>query len=331
MKLRESHWVSLLFVCASMTLCLNAVNAAAPKAKTKSGYVDPGIDTAMVKTQTTLFVNPNINSTKISALRPGDLTVLVSRDVQNGWRNVIQYSSGRQGWVRSSRLFLPSYTKHPSSGRVLSGVPLGTETPPVIEVINDTNVNLYLHLDNIAEVSVGPHQTKSLQVRAGIFSFNAAGPKVLPDFGHMAFLDGERYPWHFFIQSTSQAKEKGTLSPALNSEYNTLLASIKTQKAEIAIEKQQVDTDRLALNKQYDDTKVEFDNIDINRPKLDHSDENAVNTFNSLLDKANADLDTHKKLLDQFNAKVDACNSKIDALIAQQKRLDEIEQAVNAR
>lgn len=331
MKLRENRWVSLLFVCASMMICLNAVNAAAPKAKTKPAYVDPGIDTAMVKTQTNLFVNPDTNSAKISALRPGDLTVLVSRDVQNGWLNVIQFSSGRQGWVRSNRLFSPSYTKRPSSGTVLTGVSLGTETPPIIEVTNDTNVNLYLHLDNLAEVSVSPHQTKFLKVRAGIFSFNAAGPNLRPDFGHMAFLDGERYPWHFFVRAASHAKEKGTLSPALNSEYNALLAVVKNQNAEIAIEKQQLDVDRLAVHKQQDETNVELDYIDANQPKLDHSDENAVNAFNILVRKANADLQVHKELLNQFNAKIDAYNAHLSALDVQQHRLDEIKQSVNAR
>ena len=331
MKLRESRWVSLLFVCASMTLCLNATNAAAPKDKTKSGHVDLGIDTARVKTQTVLFVSPDTSSAKISVLYADDLTVLVSRNVQNGWRNVIQYSSGRQGWVLSNRLFPPFYTKHPSPGTVLTGVPLGTTTPPIIEVTNDTDVNLYLHLENLAEVSVRPHQTKSLQVRAGIFSFNAAAPNVSPDFGHMAFLDGIRYTLHFSVRFTNQAKEKGTLSPALNSEYNALLASIKRQNSEVAIEKLQMDIDKLALNKQADDMKADFDNVDTNRPKIDPSDQNAIDAFNGLVVKANTDLDTHKQLLDQFNAKVDAYNSHLDALIAQQKRIHAIEQFVNAR
>lgn len=288
----------------------------------------------MVKTQTALFVEPNSNAAKISILHPGDLTVLVSSDTTSGWLKVIHYDSGRQGWVRANRMFPTVYTHHKTPGKVINGVPLGTSEPPIIEVQNDSDISLYLHLDKLAEVYVSPHTTKSISIQAGIFAFNASGPKVLPDFGSMAFLPGTKYPWRFFIGSARQHRSQSVVTPALTAEYNMLLAEVKVEQDETKIERQQHDEDKAALDKHSEKVsekvKVEADDIDAKRPLLDHSDEKAVDDFNRLVDSTNDDANIYKKMLEQFNAKVDAFNAHLATLNAKRQRLADIEEIVNA-
>lgn len=320
----------LLLSCGNHFACADGNNSGNKKQHQAATRPDPGVDTAMVKTQTALFADPSIGATKISTLHPGDLTVLVSRDLWDGWIRVIHYESGRQGWVRANRMFPPVYTHHKNPSKVLNGMPLGTSDPPVIEVQNDSDINLYLHLDKLAEVYVSPHTTRTVSVQAGIFAFNASGPKVLPDFGYMAFLPGNKYPWRFFIGSARQHRSQSVLTPALTAEYYTLLAEVKVEQDETKIERQQHDVDKAALEKQSEKVKAESDDIDAKRPLLDHSDGKAVDDFNRLVGSANDDSNTYKKMLEQFNAKVDAFNAHLATLNAKRQRLANIEEIVNA-
>ena len=314
--------------------CLNPAHANTQKSiharQQSKPYVDLGVDTATVKTQTVLLSDPSITSTKIGVLRPGDLTVLVSRDIWNGWLRVIQYSSGRQGWVLVNRLLTPEYTKHRKPSMVLTGTALGTDVPPVIEVDNQSDVQLYLHVDKLAEMSVNPHSIKSFTVQAGLFPFNAAGANVLPDFGYIAFLNGTKYPWRFFTRPHHQHKQQTLVTSEIITKYNALSADVKAKRQEAAIEKKQVDDARIALDSQDDKVKSEFSDIETKRTSLDHSDDKAVNAFNNFVDTANSDLETDKGMKEAFNAKVDAYNSLISSLDVEQKQLDDLEESVNA-
>ena len=320
--------VALIFVL--LVTQTNGTQADGKKQHQTATRLDPGVDTAMVKTQTALFVDPSIDAARISTLHPGELMVLVSRDLWDGWFRVIHFDTGRQGWVRANRMFAPVYTQHKNRGKILNGVSLGTSDPPVIEVQNDSDINLYLHLDKLAEVYVSPHTTKTVTIQAGIFAFNASGPKVLPDFGSMAFLPGTKYPWRFFVRSVREHKGQSVVTPALTAEYNTLLADVNVGQEEIKIESQQRDVDKATLDNQAEKVKTETSDIDAKRLMLDHSNQKAVDDFNRLVDSANDDSATYKKMLEQFNAKVDAYNEHLTTLKAKQHRLTDIEEIVNA-
>jgi hypothetical protein len=321
----------IIVISALLLICAGVTYAGVTKHFSKEQNVpaDLGVDTAVVKTPTSLFVDPDTASAKIGILRPNDLTVLVSRDIWNGWYRIIQYSSGHQGWVRANRLFPPIYTSHRKPGVTISAISTGTSDPPVMEVNNDSDIRLYLHVDKLAEMSVSPHTTQSLPVKAGIFSFNAAGPNVLPDFGFIAFLNGNKYPWRFFIRSAHTQKAQSIVTPQMISDYNIKLADVNAKQATVEIEKQQIDDARDALHKQGDKVKAEADDIDLKRASLDHSDEKSVSDFNSLVDTSNSDLDTYNKMKDDFNTRVVAYNSYLDTLNAEKQQLDALESAVN--
>ena len=318
----------------SLWCCISFAQAGAKKyvgtRRQTAVHLDPGVDTAMVKTPTALFAEPSIDAVRVSILRHGDLTVLVSKDIWNGWFRVIQFDSGRQGWVRVNRMFPPIYTHHRAAGVILNGVSLGIGDPPIIEVHNESGTNLYLHLDKLAEIHVSPFTTKSVTVQAGIFAFNASGPKVLPDFGSMAFLPGTKYPWRFFIGSTYGLKKRDKVAPALIAEYNSLLRDVSTGEAATKIERSQSDVDKAALDQAGVKARAESDNLDATRPLLDHTSDRAISDFNRLVGSANDDANTYRKMLAQFNAEADAFNDHLATLNAKKHRLMEIEEVVNA-
>ena len=325
--------IAFVLILTCLLGCTGAVQAdnQSPdlKGPRKSTHFDLGVDTAMVKTQTILFTNPDIASAKIGVLRRSELMVLVSREKWNGWYRVIQYSSGHQGWVVANRLHEPEYTKHRNPGLTLSSTPTSANTSPVMELNNDTDYNLYLHIDTLSEITIKPHTIKPLVVRAGIFSFNAAVPDHTPNFGYMAFLSGSKYPWRFYVSHTHEFSPQPLVTPQMIANYNIKIADVDAKKAEAKIEKKQIEDDRYALQKQGDVVKAEMDNIDAKRALLNRSDQKAVDDFNGLVVSSNNDSDFYQNARREFNAKVDTYNSLCDALSAEDQQLYTLEGAVN--
>ena len=296
----------------------------------KSVHSDLGVDTAMVRAQTILFASPDINSTKINVLHRGELTVLVSRDIWDGWLSVVQVSSGRQGWVRLNRLFNPIYTAHRNPDVTLQSISTGTVDAPILEVNNDSESILYLHIDKLAEVSIPSHTTRSIIVQAGIFSFNAASPNALPDFGHIAFLPGSRYLDRYTIHSADHQKKPDLATPDVIAEYKKLLPEVASGQAAEDLARQQNTDARDALTKQSIKSKTEYNNVEAQRLQLDHTDSKAVDDFNLLVAVANNDADTYQKMEDSYNAKVAAFNDYYAVLKVKRERLIVLQDIVNA-
>ena len=122
-------------------------------------WKDPGVDVGVVKTATALFTQPDAASAKISALRPQDWTVLVSRHAENGWLHVIWLSSCRLGWVRANRVSV-RYTRHPNQGMDLPSEQTGTDAPPILVVTNDSDRMLYLHFSDQPEMRVAAYNAR---------------------------------------------------------------------------------------------------------------------------------------------------------------------------
>lgn len=199
-----------------------------------------------------------------------------------------------------------------------------------MEVKNDTDYDLYLHIDKLAEILIRPHTTKPLTVQSGTFHFNAAVSGYPPNFGYIAFFSGNEYPWRFFISHAHEHDQQSLVTPQMIADYNAKLADVNTKQAEIKIEKQQIDDARSALQKQDDKVKAESNDIDTRRVALDHSDEKAVADFNLLVVTENNDLDSYNKMNSDFNARIIAYNSYLDAWKAEKQQLDALGDTINA-
>lgn len=312
------------------TGAVQANNKPGLKRPQKIVHSDLGMDTAMVKTQTILFANPDINSAKVNALCRGELTVLVSRDVWNGWLSIVQVSSGRQGWVRLNRLFNPIYTAHRNPDVTLQSISTGTIDAPILEVNNDSDNILYLHIDKLAEISIASHTTRSIVVQAGIFSFNAASPNVLPDFGHMAFLPGSRYLDRYTTYSAGHQKKPDLATLNVIAEYKRLLPEVEAGQAEEDLARRQNAVDGDALTKQSIKSKTEYNNLEVQRIQLDRLNSKAVDDFNLLVAVANNDADTCQNMEGSYNAKVEAFNDYHAVLKVKWDRLIVLQDIVNA-
>src|SRR5258708_34967163 len=125
--------------------------------------IDRGVDTGIVKLPTILFAEPSADGMRIGTLRKGDLTVLVSRQTSNGWLNVIQFTSGRQGWVKSANLIV-HYTLHKSVGLDFRGELTGTTDLPEISITNDSANGLFLHLSTMPDRYISSFATHKITV-----------------------------------------------------------------------------------------------------------------------------------------------------------------------
>lgn len=288
-----------------------------------------GVDTGIVKAATALFLEPNGTATKIGVLGKGDLLVLVSRDTSDGWLNVIQFSSGRQGWVKAERL-ITHYTQRRTSALELRGELLGSPDPPTVQITNDSDKSFYVHLGTLPEFQVKPHTTRNVTVSAGLLTFNAAAPNVLPVFGSNHFLNGTTYNWRFFIRRHASQRTPRPVDPNLVAECKRLQAEVDTSAVEVKIEKRQIDADRSALEFQTQTWKRHSEEMEAHRQTLDRTDQSAVDAFNDLVRQVNKELEALQEAERRFDAEIEAYNTKLNALHSARQRLEKLSDAINA-
>jgi hypothetical protein len=288
-----------------------------------------GVDTGVIKAATALFLEPNGTAAKIGALRKGDLMVLVARETTDGWLNVIQFSSGRQGWVKAERL-ITHYTRHRTSMLELRGELLGSLDPPTVEITNDSEKSFYVHLGALPEFNVKPHTTRKVAVSAGLLSFNAAAANVLPIFGSNHFVNGSTYTWRFFIRRHASQRTPRPVDPNLVAECKRLQAEVDTSSVEVKIEKRQIDADRSALELQTQTWKRHSEEMEERRRTLDRTDQSAIDAFNELVKQVNKELDALQEAEQRFDAEIEAYNTKLNALINARQRLEKLSDTINA-
>ncbi len=288
---------------------------------------DPGVDTGLVKAATALFTEPSASSTRISALRKGDLTVLVSRVPSSGWLKVVQFTTGRQGWVKADRLIV-RYTKRRAPGLDFRRELLGTTELPSVQISNASHKVLFVHIGSLPEIQIQPYTSKSLTIDSGAYSYNAASPGVIPAFGSMAFVTGGKYTWTFTIGKTGTGTRRKA-DPALIAEMNKLQAEVDAAAAEVRFQKQQIDADQAALTQKREAARRRSEEIEAQREKLDRSDGAAVDAFNKSVDAVNAELGSIREAEERLDALIELYNTKVEALNASEQRLDALADKIN--
>ena len=294
-----------------------------------SVQVDPGVDTGIVKTVTALFREPNIRSTQIGTLHKGALTVLVSREKTNGWLNVIQYTSGHQGWVEARALVL-HYTHHRSAETSLHRELMGTVAAPELNVVNAAGVGMFIHLDTTPETYIAPNMSKKIDVPTGVHTYNAAAPNVIPDFGSCDFLNGGRYSWTFTIAHARQSKTRIPVSQATINESKKLQVDVDARTLELRVEKQQIDTDRTVLRQQQSKWQSDSDALNALQQRLDRTSQEEINRYNGFVEALNNELTALREAERRFDAEVEAYNSNLNLVNRKKRRLQEIANLINS-
>lgn len=159
---------------------------------------DVGVDLAVVAVEEiNMRDQPNESSSLIKKLSYGSLLVVVDREKNNGWINVIDVESGKDGWVKADDIDV-KYTQKRQPTSQLDRSPTSSTRPPEIEVFNDSNVTLYLNFGG-SKYTILANDSVKFTIEPGRYKFYASSPGVLPDFGEDMIQTGFSYIWRFYI------------------------------------------------------------------------------------------------------------------------------------
>ncbi len=291
---------------------------------------DFGVDIGIARQPTVIFVAPSSKAQIIGRLRRGELTVLVSRTRSNGWLNVIQRSTGHQGWVLAGKLSL-KYTTHQLKGFSFATEATGTVDPPQLTISNSSDQACYIHIGTYQEVAVVPHVTKTISIGSGIYHYNASAANVTPLFGWCDFVNGSRYRWNFFIVRGGVKHRSTHVSQATINENRQLQTEIDRLVSLQAVADSQISSDRLSLKLSESQLKVDQDGLDQQRLALDRTSQFAIDQFNSQVEKVNQESEDVQVATKKFNLEVEEYNVNVETLTRLRRRQREIEIQINGQ
>lgn len=164
---------------------------------------DLGVDLAVVAVkEVNLREQPDPSSAIIKTLKYGSLLVLISREDNNSWYNVIDVESGKEGWI-ISKLVDVRYTQNRQPVAQLERQRGNSTKQPEVTITNDSNVTLYLNFGG-SRYTIASNDSTSFTISPGQYKFYATSPGILPDFGEENFEMGYKYTWRFYIVTQSK-------------------------------------------------------------------------------------------------------------------------------
>jgi hypothetical protein len=161
---------------------------------------DLGVDLAVpTSLPISLRKDPSSSSAQILRVNDRDLLVLVDREPTQGWYDVIDVHSGKEGWVSQDEVRI-QFTSHPKPDAKFSVEYTGTDSPPDVLVENETESVLSLKVGEDHRY-IQPRSHLQIHVPLGTFRFYASVPDVLPASGTQTFERGSRYSWKFWVET----------------------------------------------------------------------------------------------------------------------------------
>ena len=161
---------------------------------------DVGADLAIpVRSMVAFVEEPDASAATIRKVSERDTLVLIDREPRNGWYDVIDVRSGREGWVNQNDVEI-IFTKHPEASAKFSEEYLGSDAAPKVDVVNQTSDSLDLKVGQ-TYYTVQPKSQISVPIPAGTFSYYATEPGVIPAMGKQEFKRGYGYTWTFWVET----------------------------------------------------------------------------------------------------------------------------------
>ncbi len=147
--------------------------------------------------QANLRTGPGTEFSKISSLRPGKQIFIVSGDPENGFYNIIDIATNREGYVSRTCVKLGKEVQKNEGGIFTPSGESSTEDPE-IEIFNNTSRTLTLKL-NTETYSFSPYKRRTLTLSPGRYDYRASAPGIIPDIGVESMESNTRYSWEFYI------------------------------------------------------------------------------------------------------------------------------------
>ncbi|PZW40451.1 SH3 domain-containing protein [Mesonia algae] len=153
-----------------------------------------------VTKQVNFRTESNTTCKVISSLPRGAALFVISKDKINGFYQVLDIDTNKEGFVHSSFVQLDRILPKNKDG-IFTPVGKTSSEKPVIKIFNNTVKTLTLKL-NDKLYSFSPKERKTLTLSSGSYSYRASAPGVLPDYGTELMKNSFEYEWSFYISTT---------------------------------------------------------------------------------------------------------------------------------
>jgi hypothetical protein len=177
-------------------------NPSIPKPIQPRPHRDLGVDLALpLFSRVSLMDFTDPNGKVVRNIAANDVLVLVDRAPTNGWLDVIDVRSGKEGWVDQDDVQI-QLTQHPEQAAKLTEEYVGSDDPPEVSVENATDKVLSLKIGQ-KSYSLEAGSTISVSLPAGTYSYYAWEPGVIPDKGRDDWKSGYKYTWKFYVRTVA--------------------------------------------------------------------------------------------------------------------------------
>lgn len=129
---------------------------------------DVGVDIGMVLTQRAqLRLEPDKNSKPVRTLQHGNVVVILDREDTEGWLNVLDVETAKEGWVLKKVLKI-KLTQNPSQGPNFQTEYIPSLISPEVAIENASHKDLNLKVGSkIHQISAHSNRTVTFEPRAG--------------------------------------------------------------------------------------------------------------------------------------------------------------------
>lgn len=150
-----------------------------------------------VNSQVNLREGPGTSYKVISSLEAGTQVFISSLSGQNGFVNIINIATNKEGYVSKAYLKIGEVVTRSSEG-ILQDTGKTSSFQPEIEIYNNTNRILTLKM-NDKNYSFHSKERKKFNLPSGAYEYRASAPGVIPDIGNENLKNNTGYSWEFFI------------------------------------------------------------------------------------------------------------------------------------
>jgi uncharacterized protein YgiM (DUF1202 family) len=151
--------------------------------------------------QVNFRTNANTSCEVISSLQQGTTLFVISKDKINGFYQVLDIETNKEGFVHSSFVQLDKMLPK-NENSIFTPVGKTSSTKPIIKIYNNTSLTLTLKLNNDL-YTFSPQERNTLTLSSGSYTYRASAPGVLPDYGTENMQSNYEYEWSFYVSTSS--------------------------------------------------------------------------------------------------------------------------------
>jgi uncharacterized protein YgiM (DUF1202 family) len=148
-------------------------------------------------TQVNFRSGPGTEYDIISSLKPGSQVFISSTIAENGFYNVIDIATDKEGYLHKSYIKLGDQVVSNDAG-IFSMEGKSTSQNPQLEIYNNTTLTMTLKLNN-EKYFFSPQEKKTINYTSGNCNYRASAPGVTPNIGYEIFENYGVYSWEFYI------------------------------------------------------------------------------------------------------------------------------------